>query len=116
MSDDRVFAKCAWRLLPLIVTAYLANYLDRTTVGFAALTMNRDLGLTSDGREIQRLGFTFLLHKDRAGWRYTSWLLPISTNCSNHVEGAPAALPDIACASPLRVINGPGPTPWNVCS
>ena len=39
--------KAAWRLLPLLTIAYLFNYFDRTVVGFAALTMNRDIGLTS---------------------------------------------------------------------
>ena len=46
MADDRVFAKCAWRLLPLLMFAYIFNYLDRTNIGFAALTMNTDLGFT----------------------------------------------------------------------
>lgn len=39
--------KAAWRLLPLLTVAYLFNYFDRTVVGFAALTMNADIGLTS---------------------------------------------------------------------
>jgi len=43
MTADRIFAKCAWRLLPLIIAAFIINFLDRTNVGFAALTMNRDL-------------------------------------------------------------------------
>src|SRR5437016_1999674 len=43
MADDRIFARCAWRLLPLIIAAFIINFLDRTNVGFAALTMNRDL-------------------------------------------------------------------------
>jgi ACS family tartrate transporter-like MFS transporter len=42
--DETVFTKCAWRLLPLITAAFIINFLDRTNVGFAALTMNRDLG------------------------------------------------------------------------
>ena len=46
MSDERVFAKCAWFLMPLICVLYLVNYLDRVNVGFAALTMNRDLGFS----------------------------------------------------------------------
>src|SRR5690242_5174921 len=46
MSDDRVFAKAAWRLMPLIIVAYIINYLDRSNVGFAALTMNRELGFS----------------------------------------------------------------------
>ncbi|MGC7402952.1 MFS transporter [Pandoraea pneumonica] len=39
--------KAAWRFIPLLALAYFFNYLDRTSVGFAALTMNRDLGLTA---------------------------------------------------------------------
>jgi ACS family tartrate transporter-like MFS transporter len=46
MIDDRVFAKCAWRLIPLIAVILFANLLDRVNAGFAALTMNRDLGFT----------------------------------------------------------------------
>jgi MFS family permease len=39
--------KNAWRLLPLLVVAFIFNYIDRTSVGFAAITMNKDLGLTA---------------------------------------------------------------------
>lgn len=42
--EQRVFTKCAWRILPIVTAAFIANFLDRTNVGFAALTMNRDLG------------------------------------------------------------------------
>ena len=38
--------KTAWRLVPLLTVAYVFNYLDRTCIGFAALTMNRDIGLS----------------------------------------------------------------------
>jgi MFS family permease len=41
-----VFARVAWRLLPLVTLAYIVNFLDRTNVGFAAITMNRAVGLT----------------------------------------------------------------------
>jgi ACS family tartrate transporter-like MFS transporter len=37
--------KVYWRLLPLTIIAYFLCYLDRINVGFAALTMNKDLGL-----------------------------------------------------------------------
>jgi MFS transporter, ACS family, tartrate transporter len=40
-------SKVAWRFLPVLTIAYFLNYLDRTSVGFAALTMNRDLRLTA---------------------------------------------------------------------
>jgi len=39
-------AKAAFRFVPLLTIAYLFNYLDRTSLGFAALTMNQQLGLT----------------------------------------------------------------------
>jgi ACS family tartrate transporter-like MFS transporter len=37
--------KIYWRLLPLAILTYFLCYLDRINVGFAALTMNKDLGL-----------------------------------------------------------------------
>jgi ACS family tartrate transporter-like MFS transporter len=37
--------KVYWRLLPLTILTYFLCYLDRINVGFAALTMNKDLGL-----------------------------------------------------------------------
>jgi ACS family tartrate transporter-like MFS transporter len=43
MSEDAIFRKCAWRLIPLMAGLYVINFLDRVNVGFAALTMNRDL-------------------------------------------------------------------------
>jgi MFS transporter, ACS family, tartrate transporter len=46
MNDDRVFAKCAWRLIPFMALLFLVNYIDRVNVGFAALTMNKDLGFS----------------------------------------------------------------------
>jgi MFS family permease len=39
--------KAAVRFVPLLTIAYLFNYLDRTSLGFAALTMNQQLGLTA---------------------------------------------------------------------
>jgi ACS family tartrate transporter-like MFS transporter len=45
MADQEpVFLKCAWRLLPLMMLLYFFNITDRVNVGFAALTMNSDLG------------------------------------------------------------------------
>jgi MFS transporter, ACS family, tartrate transporter len=39
--------KAAIRFVPLLTIAYLFNYLDRTSLGFAALTMNQQLGLSA---------------------------------------------------------------------
>ncbi len=41
-AEDRVFAKCQWRLIPLIAALYLVSIIDRLNVGLAALTMNAD--------------------------------------------------------------------------
>jgi MFS transporter, ACS family, tartrate transporter len=41
------FMKAAWRIVPFVTLGYLLNYMDRNNVGFAALTMNRDTGLTA---------------------------------------------------------------------
>ena len=47
-ADDQVFKKCAWRLIPFLMLLYLLNFLDRVNVGFAALTMNRDLNFSPE--------------------------------------------------------------------
>jgi ACS family tartrate transporter-like MFS transporter len=44
-EEARVLRKVAWRLLPFMGLLYFACYLDRVNVGFAALTMNADVGL-----------------------------------------------------------------------
>src|SRR5471030_2063028 len=44
---ESAIRKAALRFVPLLTIAYLFNYLDRTSLGFAALTMNQQLGLTA---------------------------------------------------------------------
>jgi MFS transporter, ACS family, tartrate transporter len=44
---ERVVRKLAWRLLPFMGLLYFVAFLDRVNVGFAALTMNADLGLSA---------------------------------------------------------------------
>jgi sugar phosphate permease len=46
-AERRVFAKIGWRLMPVLTLSYILNYLDRTNVSFAALTMNEAIGLTA---------------------------------------------------------------------
>jgi ACS family tartrate transporter-like MFS transporter len=45
---DAVLRKAAWRLIPVMCLMYVASFLDRVNVGFAALTMNRDLGFSPE--------------------------------------------------------------------
>jgi D-galactonate transporter len=44
---DGAVRRAMWRLLPFLGLCYLLNYVDRVNVGFAALTMNPDLGLSA---------------------------------------------------------------------
>ncbi len=39
--------KVAWRLVPFICLLYFIAFIDRVNIGFAALTMNKDLGFSS---------------------------------------------------------------------
>ena len=45
--ERRTMRKVYLRLLPFCFCLYLICYLDRANIGFAALTMNKDLGLSS---------------------------------------------------------------------
>jgi ACS family tartrate transporter-like MFS transporter len=45
--EARTIKKVSSRLVPFLVLCYLVAYLDRVNVGFAALTMNKDLGLSA---------------------------------------------------------------------
>src|SRR3984893_2867465 len=45
--EQRTIAKVSWRLRPLIVIIYFVAYMDRTNVGFAAISMNKDLGFSA---------------------------------------------------------------------
>ena len=47
-DTDALFRRIAWRLVPLIMAMYLAAFLNRVNVGFAALTMNKDLGFSPE--------------------------------------------------------------------
>lgn len=46
-TEAAIFRKCAWRLIPFMGLLYVANFLDRSNVSFAALAMNRDIGLSA---------------------------------------------------------------------
>ncbi len=41
-----LYSKTAWRLVPFLMLLYLVAFLDRVNISFAALTMNRDLGIS----------------------------------------------------------------------
>ncbi len=43
---EALYRKVSLRLIPFMILLYLVSFLDRVNVGFAALTMNADLGIT----------------------------------------------------------------------
>ncbi len=74
LLEQRAIRKVTWRLIPFLMLLYFVAFLDRINIGFAALTMNRDVGLTSQmfgfGAGIFFLGYfafevpsTVILHK-----------------------------------------------------
>ena len=44
--SDAAVRNAAWHLVPLLAVGYIVSYIDRANVGFAALTMNRDLAFS----------------------------------------------------------------------
>ena len=48
MAARRASRKAAWRLIPFLILCFVIAFLDRVNVGFAALTMNKELGLTAE--------------------------------------------------------------------
>src|SRR6516165_11829858 len=45
--EQRTMARVSLRLVPFLIVCYFIAYLDRVNVSFAALTMNKDLGLSA---------------------------------------------------------------------
>src|SRR5260370_7644554 len=83
LLEERATRKITWRLIPFLMLLYFVAFLDRINVGFAALTMNKDVGLTSQmfglGSGIFFLGYfvfevpsTIILHKVCARF----WIAP----------------------------------------
>jgi ACS family tartrate transporter-like MFS transporter len=76
--ERTVMRRVYWRLIPLLFAGMLLSYLDRINIGFAALRMNHDLGLTPSvfgfGASVFFLGYMLLgvpsnLMLDRIGAR-----------------------------------------------
>ena len=50
--EARAIQKIWIRILPFVLLLYVVSFLDRINIGFAALTMNEELGISS-----QQFGF-----------------------------------------------------------
>src|SRR5256885_16419645 len=44
--EKRVMRRISFRIVPFIMLLYFIAYIDRVNIGFAALTMNKDLGFS----------------------------------------------------------------------
>jgi ACS family tartrate transporter-like MFS transporter len=46
-SREALVSKVMWRIIPFMMVLYFVAFLDRVNIGFAALTMNADLGFSA---------------------------------------------------------------------
>src|SRR5579863_5018928 len=77
LIEEATIRKLRFRLLPFLLVLFVLAFIDRINLGFAALTMNRELAITS-----QQFGFA-------AGiffWGY--FLFEIASNLILHKIGA----------------------------
>ncbi len=44
--EQRTLRRITWRIVPFVMLLYFIAFIDRVNIGFAALTMNRDIGLS----------------------------------------------------------------------
>jgi MFS transporter, ACS family, tartrate transporter len=47
-DEKTVMRRVFWRIVPLCFVLYIVSYIDRANIGYAALQMNAELGLTAD--------------------------------------------------------------------
>ena len=45
--EQRTTRKVLWRIIPFVFALYVVSYIDRANIGYAALQMNHELGLSS---------------------------------------------------------------------
>jgi MFS transporter, ACS family, tartrate transporter len=100
--EARTIGRVTKRLMPFLILCYFVAYLDRVNVGFAALSMNKDLGFTATvfgiGAGIFFIAYFFFevpsnLLLDRVGAR--RWIARIMFSWGI-VAGAEAFIPQIA--------------------
>jgi sugar phosphate permease len=46
LVEDAVFRKITWRIMPMILIAYVFAFLDRINIGYAQLQMKQDLAFS----------------------------------------------------------------------
>ena len=46
-SEQRALRRITWRIVPFVMVLYFIAFVDRVNIGFAALTMNKEIGLSA---------------------------------------------------------------------
>jgi MFS transporter, ACS family, tartrate transporter len=92
--ERQTLRKISWRIVPFIMLLYFISFIDRVNIGFASLTMNKDLGFSSAvfgfGAGIFFLGY-FLFEVpsniilDRVGARL--WIAHVMVTWGPHFGG-----------------------------
>lgn len=103
MMTDRetaIMRKVAWHLVPFVSLAYLINILDRFNISFAALTMNKALGLSATAYGLGAGAFF---------WSYVLFQLPANMTLAR--IGARRWIMAImlvwgVCATSMALVNG----------
>ena len=106
--ETRTIGKVSARLIPYLIVCYFIAYLDRVNVGFAALTMNKDVGADRDDCSALAPAFSFCTYfifevpsnllLDKFGAR--KWIARIMVSWG-FLSGLMAFIPDIAAATGL---------------
>jgi MFS transporter, ACS family, tartrate transporter len=106
--EARTIRKVTARLIPFLVVCYFVAYLDRVNVGFAAITMNKELGLTASmfgfGAGVFFLAYFLFevpsnLFLERFGAR--KWIARIMFSWGV-LSGSMAFIPHLAAATGMR--------------
>src|SRR5437763_821722 len=98
-DEERIYARCAWRLIPFLSLLFLLNYLDRVNVGFMALFVPAGPLAFIVGGPVSGAILTVREFGGLSGWQ---WLFII--------EGLPTLL--LALTVPLILPNSPSRAKW----
>ena len=47
-EQDAIWSRITWRIVPIVLVAYVMAFLDRINVGYAKLTMQQDLQFSDE--------------------------------------------------------------------
>ena len=47
LVEQQLMRRLFWRLVPLLTVLYIISFIDRVNISFAALTMNKQIGLSA---------------------------------------------------------------------